>query len=50
MVYTHAVAAIRDHTSIAHLLIHEHSFIAVTVPMGERLAAPTGATWSEISD
>jgi hypothetical protein len=26
--------------SIAHLLIHEHSFIAVTVPMADRLAAP----------
>ena len=28
--------------SIAHLLIHEHSFIAVTVPMADRLAAPRG--------
>lgn len=26
--------------SIAHLLVHEHSFIAVTVPMADRLAAP----------
>jgi hypothetical protein len=26
--------------SIAHLLIHEQSFIAVTVPMADRLAAP----------
>ncbi len=26
--------------SIAHLHIHEHSFIAVTVPMADRLAAP----------